>query len=202
MISPAPATNKGQRTANRILDAAEDLFARWGFGATSLRDIAVQAGIQQPGLYKHFAGKEDLYRQVHERALKPLFDLMQDILDGPDDMPGLAALTGRMTDLLALHPNIAGLLIRAAIARADDADDITAEWLGQLVAYGRRISAKAGAVGDPDALALQIVGVFNLLFGYFWASPLIATLTGKAADAPSLLAIQKRLLDGFVESLR
>jgi len=162
----------------------------------------VQAGIQQPGLYKHFAGKEDLYRQVYERALKPLFDLMDDILDGPDDMPGLAALTGQMTDLLALHPNIAGLLIRAAIARDNDVDDIATEWLGQLVTYGRRISAKAGAAGAPDTLALQIVGVFNLLFGYFWASPLIATLTGKPADAPSLLAIQKRLLSGFVESLR
>lgn len=32
--------------------------------------------------------------------------------------------------------------------------------------------------------------------------PLIATLTGKPADAPSLLATQKRLLSGFVESLR
>lgn len=42
--------SKGRRTANRILDAAEELFARNGYGATSLRDIASQVGVQQPGL--------------------------------------------------------------------------------------------------------------------------------------------------------
>jgi len=138
MTSTVPAPNKGQRTANRILDAAEDQFARAGYRAAALRDIAAQAGIQQPGLYKHFSGKEDLYRKVYERALRPLFTLMDDILEGPDDMPGLGALTGRMTDLLALHPNIAQLLIRAAIARDDDID-----------ARARRVERKVGCIKYP-----------------------------------------------------
>lgn len=42
--------NKGRRTANRILDAAEELFAQNGHGATSLRDIAAKVGLQQPAL--------------------------------------------------------------------------------------------------------------------------------------------------------
>lgn len=203
-IRSAPAAalpNKGQRTTNRILDAAEEMFARQGYHATSLRDIAVQAGIQQPGLYKHFASKEDLYRKVYERSLRPLFRLMDDILDGPDDMPGLRALTGQMTDLLAQHPNIAQLLIRATISQDSEFDTIAAEWLGQLVAYGRMISAKAGVANDGDVLAIQVTGVFNVLFGYFWSAPLIASLTGKAAHDPGLLTLQKRMLAGFVDSL-
>ncbi|MDR3426049.1 helix-turn-helix domain-containing protein [Silvimonas sp.] len=193
--------SKGQRTASRILDAAEELFASAGYGATSLRDIADQVGIQQPGLYKHFSGKEDLYRRVYERALKPLFMLMDRIIDGPDDMPGLYELAGQMTDLLALHPNIARLLIRAAISRESDVDEIAGDWLAELIAYGHRISAKAGIVSNNDILAVEIVAIFNMLFGYFWSAPLVETLTGKAAGSLPLLEIQKALLQGFVRSL-
>ena len=203
-LSPAHSgsrLNKGQRTANRILDVAEAQFAKAGYHATSLRDIAAEAGIQQPGLYKHFAGKEDLYRRVYERALRPLFALMDGILEGPADMPGLDALAGRMTDLLAQHPNIGQLLVRAMIGRDGEFDAIAAEWIDLLVGYGRRISAKAGFADDGDALAVQVLGIFNVLFGYFWAAPLIASLTGKPANDPRLLDLQKRMLTGFVESL-
>jgi len=64
---------KGQRTANRILDIAEELFARHGFDATSLRQIAELAQIQQPGLYKHFASKEKHSRlNFHRRSRRRL----------------------------------------------------------------------------------------------------------------------------------
>jgi len=196
-----PRLNKGQRTANRILDAAEELFASAGYDATSLRDIAEKAGIQQPGLYKHFASKEDLYRQVYARALEPLVGLMDRILAGPDDTPGLFELAGGMTDLLAVHPNIARLLIRAGIARDQDGDTIGAQWLKRLLAYGQRIKAKTGVEHDDDAVAVQIVAIFNMLFGFFWSAPLLELLTAKPAGTPALLDIQKGLLRNFVRSL-
>jgi AcrR family transcriptional regulator len=202
--SPAPdpaPTNKGQRTANRILDVAEALFAQHGYGATSLRDIAAQAGLQQPGLYKHFSGKDDLYRRVYERALKPMTDLMDAILAGPDE--SFDELTDRMTDLLARHPNIARLLVRAAIssdAQADPRsfDPVALDWLGRLVGYGRKLSEKAGVPSSDDILAVQIVGMFNLLFGFFWASPLIESLSGKPATDGPMMDMQKALLRTFI----
>lgn len=203
-MTPAPVEirlNKGQRTANRILDIAEALFANAGYDATSLRDIADQAGIQQPGLYKHFAGKEDLYRQVFARALEPLFALMDRIVEGPDDTPGMYELAGQMTDLLADHPNIARLLIRTAITRDQAIDPIAAEWLQRLLAYGQQINAKAGIKNSDNVLAVQIVAMFNVLFGFFWSAPLLELLGAQGVDAPALLAIQKDLLTGFVRSL-
>lgn len=190
---------KGRRTANRILDAAEELFAQNGHGATSLRDIAAKVGLQQPALYKHFAGKDDLYRQVYERALKPMTDLMDEVLARPE--ADFADLTDRMTDLLAQHPNIARLLIRAAISSDSEPDTIGLDWLARMVSYGRRMNEKAGLPSSDDSLAVQIVAIFNMLFGFFWASPLIESLSGmKATDAPAM-AIQKGLLRGFVGSL-
>lgn len=191
--------NKGQRTAHRILDAAEAQFAQKGIGAASLRDIAAMAEIQQPGLYKHFASKEDLYQQVYERALRPLTELMDQILAGPADMPILYALTDQMTDLLADHPNIPRLLIRAVISRDSDPDEIALGWLARLVDYGRRLNATLGVQNDDEKLvALQIVAIFNTLFGFFWSSPLIETLTGQASVDPNLMELQKQILRRFV----
>ena len=56
-------------TADRILDAAEDLFAEKGFSATSLGDVADRVGIRSPSLYNHFRNKEALYQAVLERLL-------------------------------------------------------------------------------------------------------------------------------------
>lgn len=58
------------RTARReqILSAATDAFARGGFGATSLDDIAHEAGISRVILYRHFDSKADLYRAALDRA--------------------------------------------------------------------------------------------------------------------------------------
>ncbi|MFY7837162.1 MAG: TetR/AcrR family transcriptional regulator [Novosphingobium sp.] len=193
------AMNKGQRTANRILDVAEALFAQHGYGATSLRDIAAQAGLQQPGLYKHFTGKDDLYRQVYERALKPMTDLMDAILAGPEDR--FDELTDRMTDLLAQHPNIARLLVRAAISSEAEPDLVALDWLGRLVGYGRKLNDKAGVPSANDVLAVQIVAIFNMLFGFFWASPLIESLSGKPATGTPMMDMQKALLRTFIAGI-
>jgi AcrR family transcriptional regulator len=52
----------------QILDAATRAFARTGFAATSLDDIAAEAGVSHVILYRHFASKADLYRAVLDRA--------------------------------------------------------------------------------------------------------------------------------------
>lgn len=195
----AGALNKGQRTANRILDVAEALFAQHGFGATSLRDIAAKAGLQQPGLYKHFTGKEDLYRQVYERALKPMTDLMDGILAEPQD--GFGELTDRMTDLLAEHPNIARLLVRAAISSDAEPDLVALDWLGRLVGYGRKLNLKAEVPSTDGRLAIEIMAMFNMLFGFFWASSLIESLSGSPAIDGENMNNQKALLRTFVAAM-
>jgi len=53
-------------TATRILDEASHLFATQGFAATSTREIADAVGIQQPGLYKHFASKDAILLALFE----------------------------------------------------------------------------------------------------------------------------------------
>ncbi|MQA10409.1 MAG: TetR family transcriptional regulator [Pseudonocardiaceae bacterium] len=58
----------------QILDAATRAFARGGYAATSLDDLATEAGITRVLLYRHFDSKTDLYRAVLDRACARLDD--------------------------------------------------------------------------------------------------------------------------------
>ena len=69
MATPLAAKEQSPTTAQRILDAAEDLFAEKGYSATSLGDVADRVGIRSPSLYNHFRNKEALYQSVLERLL-------------------------------------------------------------------------------------------------------------------------------------
>jgi AcrR family transcriptional regulator len=63
----APPSVRRLRRAERreqLLAAATQAFARTGFAATSLDNIAEQAGISRVLLYRHFDSKTDLYRAV------------------------------------------------------------------------------------------------------------------------------------------
>jgi AcrR family transcriptional regulator len=63
---PARRLPRAQRR-EQILTAATEAFARSGFAATSLDDIAAEAGITRMVLYRHFDSKTDLYQAVLDR---------------------------------------------------------------------------------------------------------------------------------------
>ena len=59
-------------TKERILDAAERLFADHGFPATSMRDITQEAGVNLAAVNYHFGSKEALMIAVLERSIAPV----------------------------------------------------------------------------------------------------------------------------------
>jgi AcrR family transcriptional regulator len=59
-------------TKKNILDAAEKLFSRHGFAATSLRILTKEAGVNLAAVNYHFGSKEELIKAVIERRLLPL----------------------------------------------------------------------------------------------------------------------------------
>jgi AcrR family transcriptional regulator len=67
---PAPAQEpETGSTRERILSAAERLFAEQGYGNVSMPVIAAAAGITAGAIYKHFEGKEELFFHVVHRAV-------------------------------------------------------------------------------------------------------------------------------------
>lgn len=59
-------------TQERLLDAAESLFAEKGFDAVSLREITAAAGANVAAVNYHFGGKEKLITSVMARHAMPI----------------------------------------------------------------------------------------------------------------------------------
>ncbi|HYQ38579.1 MAG TPA: helix-turn-helix domain-containing protein, partial [Pseudomonas sp.] len=68
-------------TVERILDAAQQLFAERGFTETSLRMITARAGVNLAAVNYHFGSKEALIQAVFVRFLGPFCQGLERELD-------------------------------------------------------------------------------------------------------------------------
>ena len=64
--------DRGKPGKERILDAAERLFARHGFYGVSVRDITEAAGVDVALVSYHFGGKRELFAAVFQRRAELL----------------------------------------------------------------------------------------------------------------------------------
>ena len=120
-----------EHTRNLLLDAAEEVVARQGFGASSLEVIADAAGYTRGAIYSHFGTKEDLFIAVMERQLQRFLDGFSDIVDSFEtlsdfDVDKLAARWRELTiggpERAALGYEFTLFLMRNPEARARVAD--------------------------------------------------------------------------------
>jgi len=65
-------TRPSEVTRERIMKAAERLFAERGYDGTSIRAIVAKARVNQAAINYHFAGKDGLYREVLHAAFQAL----------------------------------------------------------------------------------------------------------------------------------
>jgi AcrR family transcriptional regulator len=109
---------------DKILDAAEALFARRGFAAVGMREVAEAAGLGKSSLFHHFKSKTDLYAAVVGRILD-LFDrrLTQALVGGGDPVTRFDRWIDALFDTLAEHQTSARLLLRSLF----EDDDLAGE---------------------------------------------------------------------------
>lgn len=79
------ATTAERDSARRaeILEAAKKCFLRFGYGKTSLDDIAQEAGLSRPLLYRKYANKEAIFSAVYDAVFLARFEAAAPIADGP-----------------------------------------------------------------------------------------------------------------------
>jgi AcrR family transcriptional regulator len=198
--------SKGKLTAERIMDAAEDLFAQQGYEGTTLRQIAQRAELQEPGLYNHFAGKLALYEAVLHRALNPMAEALGAHLGQSSGLRAYTDLPSIMTDLLLDHPQIAALFQQAMQGDLDSVGNkLVRGWLDQLFKKGILSLGGLGARAedDPDqaALAINVIAMFNLTTGYFLSQRAFDTMAEGNLQAPENIARQKRLLHRVMRAM-
>jgi AcrR family transcriptional regulator len=120
--------NKEERTAS-ILRGAAAAFARTGFAATSMEDVAAASGITKLIVYRHFGSKEELYRAVLEQVSNRL---VEEFVAGVEE--GRPAI-GYRTFLTVARENPDGFVLLWRHATREP----------QFAAYAREF--RSGAVG-------------------------------------------------------
>lgn len=84
-VRPEARIRRGSEEVQRaILDSARTLFARKGYGVTSMREIAEDAGVYEPMIYRRFESKVGLFEAA---VLEPLQRVISGYLsdwDSPD----------------------------------------------------------------------------------------------------------------------
>jgi AcrR family transcriptional regulator len=193
---------KGERTRQRILDAAEGLFGESGYDNTSLRDVAERVGIKEPGIYNHFRNKEALYRDVLTRALQPLADVISETLNSGLNERVLQDLPGKITDLLSEHPAMPGLFHQALSGKSGDAGQVAMEdWLQRLFAQGESLweALSVDPASDHKRITLKMIMMFNAVTGYFLSQKILDQAQMGSVLDPENLAAQKQLMAGVMQ---
>ena len=117
-------------TRDRIMTAAEDAFAYYGFSGASLQDIADRVGVKKASLFYYFKGKEELYGEVIQRVFKALEGILFPTINDAraNYAEKIEALVGNTFDMLAANPNYARMLYRELL----DNEEAVAETSGLL----------------------------------------------------------------------
>lgn len=63
-VRPAPTTERGRQSRQRIVDAAERVFGEKGYFPASIVDITREAGVAQGTFYGYFTSKREVFIEV------------------------------------------------------------------------------------------------------------------------------------------
>lgn len=78
------AAERGGDKRERILTAAERIFARRGFFAAKVSDVAKEAGVADGTIYLYFKSKDDLLISLFERRMQQVNEALREAVAGID----------------------------------------------------------------------------------------------------------------------
>jgi AcrR family transcriptional regulator len=182
-------TPKGQVARDRILRAAEPLFAARGFHGTSMRDMAEAADVPLATVVYHFARKEALYGAV-------LAAINAEVMNGIEEVKrkaeqeGESVLANALTALTRWslrRPARVRLVMRELVdnpARVAKAGALPlAPVLSSLSAL---VLEERGEALDPDLAVLHFIGAVSYVVA---ARPTVKRIVGADRD--------REMMDGY-----
>ncbi len=201
--SESPTADSKEKR-ERILDAALDQFAAYGFRRASMADIAKAAKMSRPALYLHFRNKEEILRATLETILGRAYARAKVALAAPPNAPS-STLTDRararlereiaaqLTDFLQrYHGDLMELftetmhgdeLLAADDSRsADIIEDAAARTRAGLTRYFSELAAR-GAF-DPERSGQPAAR---------WVELILLSPRGLKQDRPSVAQYRRRL---------
>jgi AcrR family transcriptional regulator len=139
-----PRQERGQRRIDKILDAADWVFARVGYEAATTNAIARKARTSIGSLYQFFPNKEAILHALADRYLSELKAVQNVMLD--DEAAGLPLpalydrIIGSLAEFHASHPGFQSLFFGSTTSAhlAAAAEQLTQECVGRVDALMAR----------------------------------------------------------------
>lgn len=85
-LPPPPQQERSRRKRDMLLKSALELFAKKGYEATSVEDIAVLAGVAVGGFYQHFASKRQLLLVLMDHLLQEASEIKPPVATNLNDI--------------------------------------------------------------------------------------------------------------------
>jgi TetR/AcrR family fatty acid metabolism transcriptional regulator len=101
---------RGADKRDRILTAAERIFARHGFFAAKVSDVAKEAGVADGTIYLYFKSKDDLLISLFERRMAQLNAALKEAIAGKPPREQLRAFVRTYLQLVHDEPSAAEVL--------------------------------------------------------------------------------------------
>ncbi len=163
----------------RLLDAAVACFAADGVAATSLRSIAVRAGVTPALVNYYFGSKEQLLEAFLAERVAPIVGVMRErlIAAGDDPRELLGAFVRGIHDVVGRYPWWPALWVREVLNEKgvlrDVIQKIIAPQVTTLLGKALGDAQKRGAISadlDPRLLVVSLVGLtmFPLAAEHIW----------------------------------
>jgi TetR/AcrR family transcriptional regulator len=176
----------------KILDAAEELFARRGFAGVGLSEIAEAVGLGKSSLFHHFRSKAQLYAAVVERILSEIeLTLTRALAAGGTPVERLDRWIDTIIDFLGQRPAHARVLMRSLF----EDDELSGSLEEEKAANDTlaRIFGSAGSLlregmsrGELRAASIPhtLQSLIGLIIYHFASGELGAEVLGKSLFTP------------------
>ena len=161
----------------QILDAAVACFARNGYHAAAMDEIAERAGITKPLIYSYFGSKEGLYLATVERSGGELLQRILIAAGAPD--PETQLERGALAFFEFVRERSEGwqVLYREGVTGAPETGEALAQLRNRIATLiAQQITHADSSINDrvradPDASAHMIVGAAEALANWSTAHP-------------------------------
>jgi TetR/AcrR family transcriptional regulator len=188
-------TEQPRTTPERILDAAEGLFAQKGYSATSLGDVADKVGIRSPSLYNHFKNKEALYHAVLGRLLDDFTAPLDELANHEVTQERVLQWLDTMVRLHHANPNLARLLQHAALSGGPHTNEMIDRLFRPMFKPTQSIGGVTNPLlGDSGLQPWAVMALNNLVMSYVTMAPMYRDLLGQDPFSDEALENQLNLI--------
>jgi len=201
--TPYTQAERSARTEERLLDAAEIVFARRGLAGTRVREIAAAAGMNPASLYNYYPSKEALYGAVLERGLRPLSALLAEVAASPEEPGSVHRIVRAVMQHLAERPHVCKLVYLEAISEGDFLPELARRWFRPILEQIMgELKARPTPAHIDEGLFVHVAALFlQLSFGHFALAPLLRESAGEDPTAAAGIESQTRLIEILIDQM-